>query len=423
MAQLIQFPVGSTLGNNKGHGADGVLVGALTATALSKGLLKSRAQACLCVTDDGGTFVDETTPANEATADDVEIVGTTIAENDAIYVGHATIQFGEVDFNITTQGNYDATTFAVEYWDGTQFTAVSNLVDGTTAFEAATGIVKVTFDIPEDWAKNTVLSSINGYWIRYRCTATSGTTTPCQIGQVWVLVPAADATWSDDTTDINDAGADDVALVPAHPAVGDGFYIGHATNKFCKFKLTTGTAGVATWTVGLKYWNGSSWAAVTTFADDTAGHTTAAGTEFIHFIPPSDWVANTTGNGPDDNAGYFVVLEITAFTSMTTQPLGTQAWVYPLISGATGVKIPTAGTVTAIDCNAYTKSASNADSKFLLLNVSTGAFVAFTWTKAVGFLAVTGLSLVVAANAQLSVVQITEDGTTEFADVSFHIAA
>lgn len=417
MSQLVTMTAPITLGTTAGAASDGVLVGDITPLALTKGLLKSLAQPVLCFTEDGSVYVDETTAANEATADDVEIVGTTIAEDDAIYVGHATLPFNQIDWNITTQGDYTTTTFAVEYFNGAAWAAVSGLTDGTSAFEAAAGLVSTTFTAPVDQATCLVDNTL-GYWIRYRCTATGGSTTPCQVGQIWAVVAAANGTWTDDTTDINDAGASDVALVPAHPVVGDGFYW-VASEKFCKIKVTLGTAGVSTLTNTFKYWNGTAYAALTVANDDSANWTAGTSTYYIHFQPPSDWVANTAGNGPNGEAGWTIASEITAFTSITTVALATQAWVLPLVTGATGRTARVSGTVTAVDMNAYTVSGTTADSIFLLVNDTTGNFVAFTWTKAEAVDAVASLSLAVAATAGLMLIQIQGDGSTELANAEF----
>jgi hypothetical protein len=416
------FSVPGNLGNIAGPNSDGVLVGQLTATDPDTVLLKTQAQACLCITDDGGLYVNETTPANEATADDVEIVGTTLAAGDAIYIGHATKTFAQIDINISTQGDYTDPVIAYKYWNGTAWTAVSGLTDGTTAFEAATGVVSSTFTLPTDWALNTV-DSVNGYWIQISVTSITASVTPCQIQQVWVIADESDATWTDDTTDFTDAGTDDVATLPAHQTVGDGLYIGYS-EKFCKIYANVGTAAVGTHTITFKYWDGSAWTAIpaATIDDDSAGWSTGTSSYYVHFIPPSDWVANTTANGPNSTAGFFVVAEITAITTVTTVGLITQGWVLPMKTGASGWNDPGAATTTLLDvtANAQTASATNDDSEFLFINCTTGAFDTFTWTKADPNVSAS-LSLTMKLNEDLAIVQVIEDGTTEFADASLSV--
>ena len=71
--------------------------------------------------------------------------------------------------------------------------------------------------------------------------------------------------------------------------------------------------------------------------------------------------------------------------------------------------------------NALTASASNGDSQFILVNTTQGTFDAFTWTKADAMDNAT-ISLTMAASDELALVQITEDGTTEFADGTFVVS-
>lgn len=428
MTSTIMLPAPGTLGSNKGGASTGVIVGALAATELSKGLLKSLAQPCLCATQDAGLITDETTAANEATTDDVEILGTTIADDDAIYIGHGSVKFSGVDINVSTEGNYTTTTFVAEYWDGDSWELLDDPVNYATVLDGeGTGVISCTHTVPSDWEINTIITNagtLEGYFIRIRVDgASGGTTTPAQLAQIWVVMDADDAVFSDDTTDINDAGAADVALLAAsNIKVGDGFYFGHATEKFCKLLVTTSTALSATLTITWKYWDGNSWEAIPEpFTDDSSGFTASAGALLIHFEPPSDWTANTTANGPDGNAGYFIVAEVTAFTSLTTAPVATSARVYPLKTGATGITVAVAGTVGSIEAYAATISASNADSRFLLINTTTGAFDEFTWTAATATDNITGVDVDISVGDKVAIAQIQEDGTTEYADAAFNL--
>lgn len=416
--QTVSHTVPGNLGNTEGAAADGVLIGQLTATDPDAVLLKSAAATGLCITDDGGLYVNETTPWGESTGDDVELLPATPADDDAVYIGHATIKFAQVDINLTTQG--DGTwTIDWEYWDGSSWTALSGVTDNTTGFTAATGWKSVTFTEPGDWAQCTI-DSVLGYWVRGNVSGYSAVTTAPQAGQGYVVLSTP--AWTDDTTDFTDAGAGDVACLPAYPIVGDGLYIGYS-EIFCKVKITTSQARTGTATLTLKYWDGSAWTAVTaaTLDDDSVGYSATAGTHYIHFTPPTDWTANTAGNGPNGETGFFVVVEMTAMTDVTQQPLATQGWVLPLSTGADGIPVPISGQVSKVDVNAGTASAANADSKFLLCNVTAGTCKPFTWTKADPTFQAT-VALNVTQSDKLALVQITEDGTTEFADATFQLS-
>jgi hypothetical protein len=403
--------VPGALGTNAGADSDGVLIGQLTATDPDSVFLKSLTSAGLCYTDDGGLYLDETTPFNEATADDVEIVLS--AAEDANYFGHATIMPTSLLLNLTTQGDWVGTV-VWEYWDGDSWEALADISDGTTAFEATTGWKTVSWTAPSDWAQCTV-DGVNGYWCRARVNAWTSITTQPQLGQGWIVTDTA--VWTDDTTDFTDVGAADVKLLPDYPTVGDGIYIGHS-EKFCKLKVTTSTARTGTATLALKYWNGSAWTAVTTVDDDSIGWSAVAGTHLVSFVPPTDWAANTTANGPNGTAGYFVVMELTVLTDVTAQPVATQGWVYPIKTGASGLNAPQASSSQVLTMTAQTKSGTTQDSNFLLIDTTRGTCVPVTWTKADQHLEVT-LGLGILKNDELALVQVTEDGTTEFADVNF----
>jgi hypothetical protein len=370
-----------------------------------------------CYTDDGGLYVDESTPFNEDTADDVEVFPATPVNDDAFYVGSSAV-FGRVDVNVTTDG--DGTwTVDWEYWDGSAWTAISGITDPTSGFNGGgTGIQSITFDAPGDWAQNTVDSQL-AYWIRAVVTGFSAVTTAPQVGQGWVIndVP----TVTDLTTAANNATTDDVHITSAYPIVGDRGYFGSA-EKFCKLKLDVSTAGTGTYTVVWKYWDGSAWTAISVIDDPSVGGSETAGVYFVSFSPPSDWTANTVANGPDGTAGYFIVAEVTVVTGTVTEPLIEQCWVLPIEGAAlTGITLPegmTSFTFTGANMSAKTVSGATTDSKFLLLNATTGAFANITWT-AQAAQDTAAISLAVADSDELLLVQVTEQGTTEFQDGSF----
>ena len=420
--QVIPIPAPLTLGTNVASGADGVLCGALPRTDPSKFLTEWHSAGCLCITDDGGVYVDDTTDANDAGANDVTPLPAVPVADDAFYVGHATLQFGQVSVNIGQQGvnDHEGTW---QYWDGNSWEDLTGVTDNTAtagdALTAAVGIKTVVFTIPGDWAQCPV-DNIYGYWVRLNMDVVTAQTTACLITQIWVVVTAG--IFADDTADMISAGADDVDLLPTLTAAEDATYWGHATEKFCKVEYTIGQAGVHTLTILYEYWNGSAWATLTGAVDDSAGHTTGTSTYLIQFEPPSDWVANTGGNGPNGEAGFFIRGRVSAYTSTTTQPLGTQGWLRLLKTGSVGIAAPFTGTINGVTMNATTVSGSSADSKFLLINGTTGAFAAFTWTKELES-HYAAISLAVTAADKLVLVQIQEDGSTENAGAFFNLQA
>ncbi|KKM26334.1 hypothetical protein LCGC14_1585830 [marine sediment metagenome] len=134
--------------------------------------------------------------------------------------------------------------------------------------------------------------------------------------------------FTDETTDAGDRDADDVALLPAVPVVDDAFYYGIAT-RFNRVTHDISTLGVGTWTITWEYWSGAGWSALSGVVDDTAGFTVGPA-KFAAWDIPSDWATlNASSAGPSDAAFpneslYYVRARVSAFTSVTTQPLARQ---------------------------------------------------------------------------------------------------
>ena len=137
------------------------------------------------VADDGGTQTDETTAANNATENDMTLLPAAPAVNDAYYFGYATKVFNKLKVNIGTQGA-GVWTITWEYYNGSSWSALSNVTDGCDHFRAAAGNHEVTFDVPSDWAKTTI-QTIEAYWIRARVSAYTSITTQPKGTQSWIL--------------------------------------------------------------------------------------------------------------------------------------------------------------------------------------------------------------------------------------------
>ncbi len=126
---------------------------------------------------------------------------------------------------------------------------------------------------------------------------------------------------TDETAAANDAVANDMHLLLNPPsALGDGYYWGLAS-PWDWLLLNIGTAGAGVWTMAWKYWNGAIFAPLTLLYDETSNFR-VSGMKRVHFVRPGGWALSTI-------AGlnlYWIKAELTAYTSMSTQPLGTQAW-------------------------------------------------------------------------------------------------
>lgn len=125
-----------------------------------------------------------------------------------------------------------------------------------------------------------------------------------------------------DSTDILDAGADDVPIFPATPAQDDAIYIGLARARFNKIKnVVAGQDGVySASTPTLEYYNGSAWTALT-YTDGMSLLTDlSAGTE-ITFDTPADWEPVEI----DSVTAYWIrIREAHASPSFTTVPAFSQ---------------------------------------------------------------------------------------------------
>ena len=120
------------------------------------------------VADDGGVQTDETVPANNDTVNDMTLLPAVPALDDTYYLGHASL-WDWLELRIGTAGNGDWT-IVWEYWNGTVWTALPDVNDGTSGFEVS-GTRLVTFTRPVDWALITVGGIANLYWIRARISA------------------------------------------------------------------------------------------------------------------------------------------------------------------------------------------------------------------------------------------------------------
>ena len=249
--------------------------------------------------DDGGAITDETTEANEATADDMTLLPTTPVQNDAYYFGYST-EFDKLDLNISTAGS-GSWTILWEYWNGA-WTALANVLDGTVGFTVG-GSNEVSWTLPSDWVKKAV-------------------------NQVALSAAIADdnGSFTDDTTAANNAAANDMTLLPAVPEVNDAYYFGYST-PVDRLVLNIGTAGVGSWSLAWEYWNGNIWIVLPNISDGTTNFKNV-GINNIDFTKPTDWTANiVNAQGPY----YYIRARVVTYNSTTTQPLGTQAWMVPII--------------------------------------------------------------------------------------------
>lgn len=146
---------------------------------------------------------------------------------------------------------------------------------------------------------------------------------------------------TDYVTEANNDTTNDFKLLPDAPATNDGFWFGFDSIEavFIRLVLNIGTAGAGTWTITYRYNNASG---ETNLLDANVVFKSAqflnfrtAGRGSMIIVPPADWIQTAVGG----ITKYWLFAKVTSFTSMTTQPLGTQIW-QSLYNEASGIALP-----------------------------------------------------------------------------------
>ncbi len=115
----------------------------------------------------------------------------------------------------------------------------------------------------------------------------------------------------------------DVPATPNPSAVGDGLYIGGVA-PFDYTDVWVNQAGVGTYSITWKYWDGTTWSPLTLTSDgDKSNSWKRPGRHTIHFVRPANW--QTTTILASDL--YWIKGEVTAYTSQTVQPLLGRIWI------------------------------------------------------------------------------------------------
>ena len=154
-------------------------------------------------------------------------------------------------------------------------------------------------------------SSAAGYVGGQKCSSTNS-------GSSWI---------ADSTRDLlfEEFGANsvDVPATPNPTAVGDGLYIGNSS-PFDYVNVWVNQAGVGTYTITWKYYNGVSWLPLTLSSDgDKTNSWKRPGRATVHFVRPGDWATTAILA----YTLYWVKAEVTAYTSQTAQPILGRVWI------------------------------------------------------------------------------------------------
>lgn len=151
--------------------------------------------------ESGASYVDETTDFNSATAADVDPFPAADAINDAFIIG-SIVPFLGLNIIISTQGV--AGTVAWEYYNGSSWTALSSVTDGTVGFTAAVSATAyvVAWEYPSNWA-TVAVNGTTAYYVRARLTGTYSTNPVLSSGSLRgrSMVLAAEGTTVQDVSD------------------------------------------------------------------------------------------------------------------------------------------------------------------------------------------------------------------------------
>lgn len=170
-------------------GANPVAVPTLTVpvAAIDKAAVKTTVSAVggAVAHDDDGVDTDETTEANEGTADDMTLLQGDGAVPDWYALGHANL-FDGIVLKVSTVG-VDVTLDTFEYSKGGAAWGTLVLIQNQLNNYETLGKRYFTFERPGDWAVDTYAAIANKYWIKFKASATGGGYVQPKGEQAWIL--------------------------------------------------------------------------------------------------------------------------------------------------------------------------------------------------------------------------------------------
>jgi energy-coupling factor transporter ATP-binding protein EcfA2 len=131
---------------------------------------------------------------------------------------------------------------------------------------------------------------------------------------------------TDETSEANNAAANDMTLLPSDGAINDYYSLGDAS-KFDAICVNVGTPG-ADYTLAYEYSRGGGAWATLLVVHDSIGEWKNAGRGWLTFSRPADWATDTIAG---ITGMYWIRAKATSVGVGFVQPLGTQSWilVYP----------------------------------------------------------------------------------------------
>jgi hypothetical protein len=128
----------------------------------------------------GLSYFDNTEAGASEDTGDILVLPSALASNDAFIVGDPDVLFESIHIDVQV-AHSTAPTGSWQYWNGSVWTNLSGVVDGTNGFQN-TGLRVVSWTIPTDWALLDVAGTV-GYYVRWVETVV-GTTRPTA-NRIW----------------------------------------------------------------------------------------------------------------------------------------------------------------------------------------------------------------------------------------------
>lgn len=251
---------------------------------------------------DNGVNTDYTTEAKDSSNGTVP--ATMVAGEDYLYIG-ADWKFDALTVTMDTANAAGTAALVGEYWDGTAWTAVSNLTDGTFATRTLAQNGVLTFTKPTDWEKNYLGETGkigHMYWLRLSPDATIATagidisyltpTSKLDFDSVFYY-DASGTSYTDETTDAANYGTGTIGNA-AFFSAGDFIYVG-SRFPFSNIEAKIGgTPNAAVQTLVGEYYNADgTWDTVALTDGTEAGGAGFAQDGNITFTLPTDWGKTT----------------------------------------------------------------------------------------------------------------------------------
>ena len=209
----------------------------------------------------GQVFTEYTTEAQSSATNDLPLLAAAPTVNDAWLFGcDNPCRIFNQEIDTAGAGTW---TIVYEYWDGSNWTAFSNVDDRTEGFTVV-GLNAATWDMPSDWATQTVTgSAVSSFWGRARLSEfTNMTTQPLgsrqryENGEWWTWVETLPVNNQEQYT-ISLGGATDFATFhqtfPGTTGIvtGDaaGIELGNAYSLAMEGRLDFSNAGASTYIV------------------------------------------------------------------------------------------------------------------------------------------------------------------------------